>query len=113
MLTRTTLTTTTLAIFVAAVLHSSVPSDALQSPFSGLNVSWSGDGFIKLASGQRERLRCRVTCGVTESDTRLQQCASDSYRFDVDSKHCFRRRGTAWNLKRNQPQRLRVVFPAA
>jgi hypothetical protein len=88
MLTRTTLRTTTLAIFVAALLHSSVPSDALQSPFSGLSGSWSGGGFIKLASGQRERLRCRATYGVTESDTRLQQrlrCASDSYRFDVDS----------------------------
>jgi hypothetical protein len=86
MLTRTTLRTTTLAIFVAALLHSSVPSDALQSPFSGLSGSWSGGGFIKLASGQRERLRCRATYGVTESDTRLQQrlrCAS--YRFDVDS----------------------------
>lgn len=60
-LTRTTLRITTPAIFVDALLHSSVPSDVLQSPFSGLGGSRSGGGFIKLASGQRERLRCRTT----------------------------------------------------
>lgn len=78
----------TLAIFVVALLHSSVPAHAQQGPFAGLSGSWSGSGFIKLASGQRERLRCRANYNVGESGTRLQQslrCASDSYRFDVNS----------------------------
>jgi hypothetical protein len=78
----------TVAIFVVALLHSSVPVHAQQGPFAGLNGSWSGSGFIKLASGQRERLRCRANYNVRESGTQLQQslrCASDSYRFDVTS----------------------------
>ena len=87
MLTRTFPRTMRLAI-VVALLHSSVPSHAQQGPFAGLIGSWSGAGFIKLASGQRERLRCRANYNVGENGTRLQQslrCASDSYRFDVNS----------------------------
>jgi hypothetical protein len=77
-----------LAIFVVALLHFSVPSHAQQGPFAGLSGSWSGGGFIKLPSGQRERLRCRANYNVGENGTRLSQnlrCASDSYRFDVNS----------------------------
>lgn len=88
MLSRTIPTKMTVAIFVVALLHSSIPVHAQQGPFAGLNGSWSGSGFIKLASGQRERLRCRANYNVGESGTRLQQslrCASDSYRFDVTS----------------------------
>ena len=88
MLTRTFPRTMRLAIFVVALLHSSVPSHAQQGPFAGLIGSWSGAGFIKLANGQRERLRCRANYNVGENGTRLQQslrCASDSYRFDVNS----------------------------
>src|ERR1700694_667154 len=88
MLTRTFPRTMRLAIFVVALLHSSVPSHAQQGPFAGLIGSWSGAGFIKLAAGQRERLRCRANYNVGENATRLVQslrCASDSYRFDVNS----------------------------
>ena len=77
-----------LAIFVVALLHSPVPGHAQQGPFAGLSGSWSGGGFIKLGSGQRERLRCRANYNVGENGTRLEQslrCASDSYRFDVNS----------------------------
>jgi hypothetical protein len=76
------------AIFATALLHSPAPSHAQQGPFGGLSGAWSGGGFIKLASGQRERLRCRANYQVAENGTRLQQslrCASDSYRFDVNS----------------------------
>jgi hypothetical protein len=76
------------AIFAAALLHSPAPSHAQHGPFAGLSGSWSGGGFIRLASGQRERLRCRANYQVAENGTRLQQslrCASDSYRFDVNS----------------------------
>src|SRR5258705_2800658 len=88
MLTRTFPRMMRLAIFVVALLHSSVPSHAQQGPFAGLIGSWSGAGFIKLANGQRERLRCRANYNVGEKGTRLVQslrCASDSYRFDVNS----------------------------
>jgi hypothetical protein len=76
------------AMFVVALLHSPLPAHAQQGPFTALSGSWSGGGFLTLASGQRERLRCRATYGVAENGTRLQQslrCASDSYRFDVNS----------------------------
>jgi hypothetical protein len=76
------------AIFAAALFHSPAPSRAQQGPFAGLSGGWSGGGFIRLASGQRERLRCRASYNVGENGTRLQQnlrCASDSYRFDVNS----------------------------
>jgi hypothetical protein len=76
------------ATLVVALLHSPVPSHAQQGPFTGLSGAWSGGGFLRLASGQRERLRCRANYNVAESGTRLQQslrCASDSYRFDVNS----------------------------
>jgi hypothetical protein len=76
------------ALFVVAFLHFPVPGNAQQGPFAGLSGAWSGGGFIKLASGQRKRLRCRANYNVGENDTRLGQslrCASDSYRFDVNS----------------------------
>ena len=76
------------AIFATALLHSPAPSRAQQGPFGALSGAWSGGGFIKLASGQRERLRCRANYQVAENGTRLQQslrCASESYRFDVNS----------------------------
>jgi len=77
-----------LAIFVAVLLHAPVPGHAQQGPFAGLSGSWSGGGSIKLANGQRERLRCRANYTVRENGMRLDQnlrCASDSYRFDVNS----------------------------
>jgi hypothetical protein len=76
------------AIFAAALFHFPASSHAQQGPFAGLSGGWSGGGFIRLASGQRERLRCRASYNVGENGTRLQQnlrCASDSYRFDVNS----------------------------
>jgi hypothetical protein len=77
------------AIFAAALLHFlPAPSLAQHGPFVGLSGTWSGGGFIRLSSGQSERLRCRANYHVGENGTRLQQslrCASDSYRFDVSS----------------------------
>jgi hypothetical protein len=74
---------------VAVLVMLSVPAAFAQSepPFGGLAGNWSGGGFIMLASGGRERLRCRSTYTVGEDGARLRQnlrCASDSYRFDVN-----------------------------
>jgi hypothetical protein len=76
------------ALFVVAFLHFPAPGNAQQGPFAGLSGAWSGGGYLTLASGQRERLRCRANYRVDENGMRLQQslrCASDSYRFDVNS----------------------------
>jgi hypothetical protein len=76
------------ALFAVAFLHFPVPGNAQQGPFAGLSGAWSGGGYLSLASGHRERLRCRANYRVDENGTRLQQslrCASDSYRFDVNS----------------------------
>jgi hypothetical protein len=73
---------------LVALLHAPAPSHAQQGPFASLAGTWSGGGYVKLTSGRRERLRCRATYSVSENGTRLQQnlrCASDSYRFDVNS----------------------------
>src|SRR5215210_7708085 len=63
-------------------------AEAASTPFAGLAGSWSGEGTIKLASGDSERIRCRATYDVTEGGLRLTQalkCASDSYQFNVES----------------------------
>ena len=61
---------------------------AQSPPFAGLAGSWTGSGSISLSDGSKERLRCRATYQVSAGDARLQQslrCASDSYRFDLNS----------------------------
>src|SRR5258708_10041657 len=86
MLTRTFPRTMRLAIFVVALLHSSVPSHAQQGPFAGLMGSWAGAGFIKLANGQRERLRCRADYTAGDNGTRLApslRCATCDNRYRV------------------------------
>jgi len=55
------------ALFVVAFLHSPVPGHAQQGPFAGLSGAWSGGGYLTLASGQRERLRCRANYHVDEN----------------------------------------------
>jgi hypothetical protein len=75
------------AAFAVAFLCSAAPSGAQRGPFAGLAGNWSGSGFILVAGGGREPLRCRATYAIGGDGTRLHQnlrCASDSYRFDVD-----------------------------
>ena len=75
--------------FVSLLLQS-IPFAALAQspPFAGLAGSWKGSGSISLSDGSKERLQCRATYQVSVADGRLQQslrCASDSYRFDLNS----------------------------
>ena len=79
------------AVLAAAVL--SVPPGVGSSlaqgagPFAGLAGSWSGTGAITLASGSRERIRCRAVYEAPGGKTlalRLR-CASDSYNFDLNA----------------------------
>ena len=58
-------------------------------PFERLAGSWSGSGIIATNNGARERIRCKASYQVGEEGYALAQnlrCASDSYRFDVNSQ---------------------------
>jgi hypothetical protein len=77
-------------IAVMSILLQSISCAALAQspPFAGLAGSWTGSGSISLSDGSKERLRCRAPYQVSAGDARLQQnlrCASDSYRFDLQS----------------------------
>jgi hypothetical protein len=61
---------------------------ASSSPFTAMSGSWSGAGVITLASGNKERLRCRAKYDVDGSGNTLDltlRCASDSYNFEFQS----------------------------
>ena len=82
---------------------------AQSPPFAGLAGSWTGSGSISLSDGSKERLRCKATYQVSAADARLQQslrCASDSYRFDLNSDIASsgRHRG---NMERSEPRHQR------
>jgi len=58
------------------------------SPFAGLAGVWNGSGRIEMQNGNHERIRCRARYSVSEGGEMLVQdlrCASDSYKFDVNS----------------------------
>jgi hypothetical protein len=65
-----------------------VDARADPGPFTSLEGRWRGDGTISMKDGTHERLRCRATYAVAPAGDSLTQtllCASDSYKFDVDS----------------------------
>ena len=75
-------------VTVLAGLALSGPAAAQSGIFQGLSGSWSGRGSITLIGGESEPIRCRASYEVDDSGNKLQQtlrCASDSYRFDVES----------------------------
>ena len=75
--------------FMSLLLQSiSCAALAQSPPFAGLAGSWTGSGSISLSDGSKERLRCRARYQVSAGEARLHQslrCASDSYRFDLNS----------------------------
>ena len=61
---------------------------AATSPFTALSGSWSGGGVITMASGTKERIRCRASYDVDGSGANLDltlRCASDSFKFELQS----------------------------
>jgi hypothetical protein len=74
------------ALFAAVALQ---PVDArADGPFSPLAGRWAGGGVISMQDGTRERIRCHASYDITPAGDSLTQtllCASDSYKFDVDS----------------------------
>lgn len=64
------------------------PAQAANSPFTALSGTWSGGGVITMASGAKERIRCRAQYGVDGSGSNLDlrlRCASDSFTFELQS----------------------------
>ena len=62
------------------------------TPFANFHGNWTGNGTITLSSGATERIRCRAKYKVENSARSLQQelrCASDSYKFEVNSNIDF------------------------
>jgi|SRR5579863_2920312 len=83
-------------LFVGALLAAlaSLPSPVIaaeepsQDPFASLEGSWTGVGTIVARDGHSENIRCRAKYFASPSGRNLDQqlrCASDSYRFDVNS----------------------------
>src|ERR1700694_3704568 len=74
---------------VAVMLGLSAPSlNAQSAPFAALAGSWSGAGRIDLQDGTSERIKCRANYSVGDGGLSFKQqlrCASDSYKFDVNS----------------------------
>ncbi|MCO5129547.1 MAG: hypothetical protein M9932_03150 [Xanthobacteraceae bacterium] len=63
-------------------------SHAQSGPFTSFNGAWSGTGSVSLSDGSTERIRCKANYKVNTGGQGLRQtlrCASDSYRFDLDS----------------------------
>lgn len=81
-----------LAVTAAALLAGPAIDVSAQrglGPFEKLAGSWSGGGIIVTNNGTRERIRCTASYQVGEEGYALAQnlrCASDSYRFDVNSQ---------------------------
>jgi hypothetical protein len=76
------------AAILAVVSLYAVDARAEPGPFESLVGYWKGGGTISMKDGTRERLRCRATYAVSASGNSLNQtllCASDSYKFDVNS----------------------------
>jgi hypothetical protein len=59
-----------------------------ENPFAPMIGSWSGAGTLSLSNGTRERIRCRASYrpdGAASSLALELRCASDSYRFELQS----------------------------
>jgi hypothetical protein len=61
---------------------------ASSSPFPAMSGAWAGSGVITLASGTKERIRCRANYDVDGDGSSVGltlRCASDSYNFELQS----------------------------
>ena len=76
-----------IALFAGFGMNADAQS-AKEGPFGGLSGAWSGTGTIAVSNGSNERIRCRANYSVPPSGEALHQelrCASDSYKFEVNS----------------------------
>ena len=65
----------------------SIPAEAAsKSLFQTLAGRWTGWGWIELASGDRERIKCRISYRLIDSGNKAAQgirCASTTYNIDA------------------------------
>jgi len=74
--------------FAVSLLPLASPVHAQSSPLLPLSGKWAGAGTVALASGTKERIRCRSNNQVDSGGTSVQlelRCASDSYKFELRS----------------------------
>jgi len=70
----------------AVLVVSASVSHAQSGPFASFDGAWSGTGSVSLSDGSTERIRCRANYKVNGNGLKQTlRCASDSYRFDLDS----------------------------
>ena len=95
------------AVAAAALLGCvamSGPAEASSSPFPAMSGSWTGAGVITLASGTKERIRCRAKYDVDGAGSNVDlvlRCASDSYNFELQSSVAHRNGAVSGNWSEN------------
>jgi hypothetical protein len=76
------------AVLAAGVFFGALAHGQSSGPFAVLTGAWSGSGSLALSTGSNERIRCRAKYEVADagSSVRLElRCASDSYKFQLQS----------------------------
>ena len=70
----------------AALLLSVSATHAQSGPFAGFDGAWAGNGTVALSDGTTERIRCKAEYKVSGASLKQTlKCASDSYKFDLQS----------------------------
>lgn len=84
------------AVLIVAALPAQAQAqraaEAAVRPFDTMEGAWAGTGSVTLGSGDKERIRCRVTYDVDGGGLQVVQdlrCASDSYKFEMLSEIIF------------------------
>ena len=88
LISRTSLALAAGVAFLVAAFPPVSHAQRVVSPFAGLAGAWNGSGRIEMQNGNGERIRCRARYSVSQVGEVLVQelrCASDSYKFDVNS----------------------------
>jgi hypothetical protein len=73
---------------VGLALLSAAAATAETGPFMRFDGHWKGSGRVSDVNGKTERITCKASYSIPPSGNALSQsliCASDSYRFEVQS----------------------------
>jgi hypothetical protein len=76
------------ASLASALLWPHVGAADTTGPFARFEGSWRGSGRVSGSDGKTERINCKASYSIPPSGASLSQsliCASDSYRFEVQS----------------------------
>ena len=79
-------------------------AQASSSPFPAMSGAWAGSGVITLASGTKERIRCRANYDVDGGGSSVGltlRCASDSYNFELQSNATHNNGAVSGNWSEN------------